>query len=244
MRPDVWILMGGAAIATLAGDHVDEAGVDRRMAGDGRDVGGRDGVDPAAGVRLYSAPHRPGVAGGVPARDVLVGHVCRGRRNRLAMADCRVAGVLVDRVRGMAAHRRSSRSSNFGDHALRILRQVQPREAQHLPAEQRELVLPFAVDLKVFRAAVKGPAVDFDCDLLLRESDVDLVSAHRIVRLPSGNAVVPQQLDEQTFGLRPRAVGGGPQQSSCRGGAVTALVAQMCPPQLRQLDVALQCRVH
>ena len=27
-QPDVWILMGGAAIATLAGDHIHEAGVE------------------------------------------------------------------------------------------------------------------------------------------------------------------------------------------------------------------------
>ena len=27
MQPDLWILMGGAAIATLAGDHIDEAGL-------------------------------------------------------------------------------------------------------------------------------------------------------------------------------------------------------------------------
>jgi hypothetical protein len=39
------------------------------------------------------------VGGGVPARDVLVGHVCDGRRNRLALADDRVTGVLLDRVR-------------------------------------------------------------------------------------------------------------------------------------------------
>jgi tellurite resistance protein TehA-like permease len=28
MQPDIWILMGGIAIATLAGDHIDKAGVD------------------------------------------------------------------------------------------------------------------------------------------------------------------------------------------------------------------------
>jgi tellurite resistance protein TehA-like permease len=27
LQPDIWILMGGAAIATLAGDHIDEAGL-------------------------------------------------------------------------------------------------------------------------------------------------------------------------------------------------------------------------
>jgi hypothetical protein len=105
MQPDLWILMGGAAIATLAGDHLDEAGLTSVWPVTVVTWVVATAWNPAAGVRLHSAPHRPGVASGVPARDVFVGHVCHGRRNWLAMADCRVAGVLVDRVRGMDAHR-------------------------------------------------------------------------------------------------------------------------------------------
>lgn len=48
---------------------------------------------------------------------------------------------------------------------------------------------------------MKRPAVGLDSDLLVGKRHVDLVSAHGMVRLPSGHVVVAQQLDQQAFGL-------------------------------------------
>ncbi|MDT7766545.1 MAG: hypothetical protein QOC63_5965 [Mycobacterium sp.] len=45
------------------------------------------------------------MGGGVPTWDVLGRHICHGRRNRQAVADGAVAGVLLDRVRGVGRRR-------------------------------------------------------------------------------------------------------------------------------------------
>src|SRR5262245_57275999 len=86
----------------------------------------------------------------------------------------------------------SNRCGDFAAHALRILRQVQPREPQHLPAEQRDLVLTFAVVLKVLLVTVKCPAVCLESELRLGKCHVDLVAADGVVGLPTGKAVVAQ----------------------------------------------------
>jgi hypothetical protein len=85
--------------------------VGERLAGDGRDVVCRDGVDPAADLRhpatvseAKRTSARVVVGGGVPTRDVLVGDVCHGCGNRLALADDGVAGVLLDRIRRVDTH--------------------------------------------------------------------------------------------------------------------------------------------
>ena len=83
-QPDMWILMGGAAIATLAGDHIHEAGVEADSAGDGRDVDRRQPWIPLLAVASVRRARRQLVGGGVPAGDVLVGDVRDGRRNGLA----------------------------------------------------------------------------------------------------------------------------------------------------------------
>ena len=102
-RPDMWILMGGAAIATLAGDHIHKAGVD-----DIRPVTVVTWIVAslwipvlaAASVRLRDGNWWAAV---FPLGHVLVGDVRHGRRNGLAPADDGVAGVLLDRPRGLAA---------------------------------------------------------------------------------------------------------------------------------------------
>ena len=103
-QPDMWILMGGAAIATLAGDHIFEAGVTADSAGDGRDVDRRQRMDTAAGRGERASARRQLVGSGLPAGDVLVGHVRDGCRNGLAPADGDLAGVHVDRPGGVAHH--------------------------------------------------------------------------------------------------------------------------------------------
>jgi hypothetical protein len=79
---------------------------------DGCDVVRRDGVAVSADLphcatfpQEARASAGAVVGGGVPAWDVLGRDVCHGRRNRLAVADGGVAGVLLDRVRGVG-HRR------------------------------------------------------------------------------------------------------------------------------------------
>jgi len=78
-----------------------------------------------------------------------------------------------------------------------------------LPAEQRDGVLPLAVDRERLWVRVERPAVDLDGDFLLRERHVDLVSADRVVRPPALDARFPQEFHQQAFGLRPRAVRSG-----------------------------------
>src|SRR5262245_33879550 len=75
---------------------------------------------------------------------------------------------------GCSPHFTRYRKLDLREHPLRILRQVQPGEAPDLPAEQRDLVLPLAIVLKVFLAGVERPAVGLDGDLLLGKCDVDL----------------------------------------------------------------------
>ena len=102
-----------------------------------------------------------------------------------------------------------SRGANDRQHPLRVLRQVQPCEAKDLPAEKGDVVLPLAIDVKLDRSTVKCKPVDFDRYLRAGKTDVDLVSPNRIVRLPTGDTGVAQQLDKQSLGNRARAVRGG-----------------------------------
>ena len=101
-EPDTWILMGGLAIATLAGDNIHAvapgwlAGPVR--AGDRRDLGGGHAVDTAADL-LRPAPDQPAarhaalrrrvVGVRVPAGHVLRGQLRHGGRTRSAVAAAR-----------------------------------------------------------------------------------------------------------------------------------------------------------
>ena len=174
VQPDIWILMGGAAIATLAGDHIHKAGLRERSPGDGRDVDCCDGVDPAADLRhaatLPQATRASAgavVGGGVPTRDVLVGHVCHGRRNRLAVADDGVAGVLLDRVRGVG-----HRGDRIAAAISAITRCGYSVRSSHVNRNTCQPSSAMAFwRLRSFGksswVAVERPAVDLDRDLLL-----------------------------------------------------------------------------
>jgi hypothetical protein len=114
-EPDTWILMGGLAIATLAGDHLYQQ------------VSGW----PAAAVRmvtvitwvaatlwipplilLRAAPHQPAARGaavhrclvvaGLPAWHVFGGHRRRGGRARPAVDADDLIGFLLERLDGLA----------------------------------------------------------------------------------------------------------------------------------------------
>ena len=76
----------------------------------------------------------------------------------------------------------------LSDDSLRVLGEVQPCEAQYLPAEQCDLVLPIAIADKNLRVAVECPTVDFDGHLLLRKPNVDLLATDWIIRPPPGDA--------------------------------------------------------
>jgi hypothetical protein len=100
---DIWILMGGIAIATLAGDHIRKAGVEA--------IGPVTVVtwvlaslDTTAGRGERQAPSGQLVDGRIPVGDVLFGVLCERSRNRLAVADHAVAGVLLDRLGGVGPH--------------------------------------------------------------------------------------------------------------------------------------------
>jgi hypothetical protein len=60
--------------------------------------------------------------------------------------------------RGERNSARRNRSANEGEYPLRVLGQIQPREAQDLPAKQRNLVLPLAIVLEVFLAFYERPS--------------------------------------------------------------------------------------
>ena len=111
VQPDIWILMGGAAIATLAGDHIHKAGLESvRPVTVVTWIVATAWIPPLIYVTLHASAGDASSAGavvgnGVPTGDVLVGDVCHGRRNRLAVADDGVAGVLLDRLRRVG-HRR------------------------------------------------------------------------------------------------------------------------------------------
>ena len=66
---------------------------------------------------------------------------------------------------GSLALARRNRTLDLRDHALGILREVEPGEPKHLPAGQGDGVLTHAVALEVVSVAVKGEAVDLDRDL-------------------------------------------------------------------------------
>ncbi len=105
--PDHWIVMGGLAIATLAGDHIHHALhpgpiADAVRVGDDRDVGARVAVDPAADRDRLAAGSQ--LACRLPARHVFVGDVRDGARDGVVRAAGRVAGVLLDRVGRLAPH--------------------------------------------------------------------------------------------------------------------------------------------
>ena len=53
-----------------------------------------------------------------------------------------------------------------------------------------------AILLEIFLITVKCPAIGLEGDLLSGESDIDFVAAHRVIRTPSRDAVVPQQFDQ------------------------------------------------
>ena len=120
-QPDMWILMGGAAIATLAGDHIFEAGVEQI-----RPVTVVTWLVASAWIPLLVAAsvrvaRRQLVGSGLPAGDVLVGHVRDGCRNGLALADGDLAGVHVDRPGGVARHVSAHLLANSARlHTLRV----------------------------------------------------------------------------------------------------------------------------
>jgi hypothetical protein len=100
VKPDIWILMGGAAIATLAGDHIHKAGL--------------EGIWPVTVVTWFVA------TAWIPLLIYVALRRCVGISwpavfplgNRLAVADDRVCGVLLDRVRGVGHHCTTRRVAN------------------------------------------------------------------------------------------------------------------------------------
>lgn len=109
-----------------------------------------------------------------------------------------------------------NRSSNGGDHALRMLRQVQPGEPQDLPTRQGDGVLPLPVDLKRLGIRVKRPAVGFDGHPGGGKPDIDLVACNRVVRPPAGDTRIAQEFHEQALGCGPSSVVGGMEQAAGR----------------------------
>ena len=95
---------------------------------------------------------------------------------------------------------------------------------------QSDVVLALSVVLEHLLIAVERPAVGLDGDLQLGEGDVGLVWADPVVGLPSCNAGLSKQFDEQSLGLGTGSVGGGYQEPTCLGRAVAALVPKVCPP--------------
>ena len=76
----------------------------------------------------------------------------------------------------------------LSDDSLRVLGEVQPREAQYLPPEQSDVILPIAIADEHLRVAVECLTVDLDGHLLLRKCHVDLVATDWVIRPPPGNA--------------------------------------------------------
>ena len=59
----------------------------------------------------------------------------------------------------------------LSDDSLRVRVEVQPREAQYFPPEQRDVVLPFAIAGKHLSVAVERPTVDFDGHIYTAQRD-------------------------------------------------------------------------
>ena len=118
VQPDVWILMGGIAIATLAGDHLHHILIPGPIADGVRAVTIGTWIVATVWIPVLvyvavPAIGGPRLAGGLPARHVLVGDVCHGCGDRLAVVRHDLADVLLDRVRGVAHRGWSERSLRF-----------------------------------------------------------------------------------------------------------------------------------
>ena len=94
-----------------------------------------------------------------------------------------------------------SRRADDGDDPLWVLHQVQPRKPQHLPAEKGNVVLAYALVVKVSGVAVVRPPVNLDSDLLPGERHVNLVAADWVVGTPPRDAGLAEELHKQTFCL-------------------------------------------
>jgi hypothetical protein len=157
VAPDHWILMGGLAIATLAGDHIHGALHPGPFADAVRVVTivtwilATLWILPLACVGWRRIRDWPAVfplgmySSATFAMALETG--CPGLGDRLA-------GVLLDRVGRVAARRgsrlpcdfsalafairrlaRTNRTLDLGDDAVRVLGEVQPGEVEHLPAQ-------------------------------------------------------------------------------------------------------------
>ena len=150
-RRIVWILMGGLAIATLAGDHLHHALLPGPIADAVRAVTIVTWMvaslwipvpvlrDPAAAGRDWPAVFPLGMySSATYAMAVETGWQWFVA---ISLAFFWIAFACV-------AHRALARGTNCGDHPLWMFRQSQPREAEHLPACECDRVLTIAIALK------------------------------------------------------------------------------------------------
>ena len=192
------------------------------------------GVETTAGSIAVNVPHGP--------RSERLHLVVRGRVRFGTVTARYPFGRVFRRTR--LATILPGRCGDFGNHTVRALRQVEPGEAQHFPAEQRNRVLPFAVNLEYLAVGVERPAVHLDGDLPTDECEVHLVAADGMVRRPTCESGVAKHPYEYSLGFRARSVLCGPQQAARGGRTMSAFVAQVRPPELRELDVPLQGSVR